>query len=106
MGSQCIEFFAKFGDVNKAQSVFESIRSSEYEIDAIAVSAMMSAYIESEQYEQALSLYDEYDAINDDVSHVLALKASVYSKDCERGKCLIQKHTIQSAENEKYKKET
>ena len=90
-----IEYYGHFKDIDKAFKVFTSLEKK----DAISVSSMMGAYIKSEQFNQALDLYDKYYELNDDISHVLALKSCAYLKDFQTGRNIIQDNALKKSNN-------
>ena len=92
-----IEYYGHFGDISKALNLFNSISMEDK--DGISVSAMMAAYIKNEHFDQALDLYHTYYKLNDDISHVLALKACVYLKDFVRGRCIIRDNKLERSDN-------
>merc|ERR1712062_739035 len=85
-----IDFYGHFGLVQDAINIFASI--SKDEMVGVDVSCIMKALINNECYESALRVYDEYQSEGmdhveyDNVTHVLALKASKNTNEWERGK--------------------
>ena len=67
-----ITFYGHFGDVNAALNVFRSMMIKETDPMAIeSVNAMMTGYLKNDHHEEALTLYDRFPLIHDDVSHLL-----------------------------------
>ena len=84
-----IDFYAHFGHLRVAESIFHSIDDAD--IDVVAINAMMTAYIGHSEYVNALSLYEEYapfPSLRNDTSHILAVNACTKSNDFSRGKAI------------------
>eukprot|EP01083_Nonionella_stella_P279670 951328_1 len=79
-----IEFYAHFGDISAAIDVFNSIEDAKK--DMISVNTMMNAYLDYDEAENVLKLYDEIAVIPDSISYLLALKACIRTCEFERGK--------------------
>eukprot|EP01083_Nonionella_stella_P270015 913936_1 len=83
-----IELNGYFGDINAAQTVFNTIRDESHSVSSI--SAMMKCFIRNEHYADALELYDQYNnACDNDILHLLAVKACTKRDAFDRGKCII-----------------
>ena len=82
-----IDFYAEFGDVDKAFHVFNSIPLNKRDI--VTIAALMKCYINNGKGKKALDLYYKSSTINNDVSHVLAIKACINLNDFEAGKRII-----------------
>lgn len=86
-----INAFAQCQEFESAQNVFRSIPKDKYDI--ICVGAMMKALVNTENFEQALKLYDNITASNnihhDIVTHLLSIKACTESGNKQKGKEII-----------------
>merc|ERR1712228_917658 len=89
-----IDFFGHFGDVQTAETIFSSIAC----LDIVCIGAMMKCFVNNCENERALSLYQQYDALNDTVSHILAIKSCANSKQFDAGKQIIAKLKNESIE--------
>ena len=84
--STLIDFYGHFGSIQMAMDIFESIPRDK--MVGVHVSCIMKALINNEWYTAALRVYDEYQSNvqYDNVTHVLALKATKNVNEWERGK--------------------
>ena len=82
-----IEFHAHFGDMDAARRVFEAMGDAER--DGVCVNAMMKALLAHAQSDEALAVYDRFDALRDDVSPLLAVRCCLRLKDAERGQAIF-----------------
>eukprot|EP01083_Nonionella_stella_P158556 516275_1 len=64
-------------------NIFNAI--PEHKKDAVAVGTMMQCLMNHNETRDALRLYDRYYYINDDISHVMAIKACIRTNDFELG---------------------
>ena len=80
-----IEFYGHFNDLSNASQVFDEIKTDTK--DEYTVISMMKAYINQDEYRQALDLYhDISDELKTDSSNIMAINACKYLNDFERGK--------------------
>ncbi len=56
----------------------------------ISINAMLTALANNEQYKNALELYDKYNALTDNVSHLLAIKSCTHSDNAIKGLAIIE----------------
>eukprot|EP01083_Nonionella_stella_P092769 259810_1 len=92
-----IEYYGHFGDMDKALQVFNTMNDTQ---DVITISALMSAYIKNERFQDALSLYDSCNnTLHDDVSHVLALKACGKINNEQKGRYIIDANHLLKSTN-------
>eukprot|EP01083_Nonionella_stella_P092961 260356_1 len=82
-----IEFYGSCGDIKRAFDTFDHI--SDDTRDVFALSNIMKACIANDMNLKALELYDTYHALNDNVSHLLALKACINTRNTSLGKHII-----------------
>lgn len=87
-----IHFYGKCDDLSAAKKLFESI--SNKQMNAQSIGCMMQMYAEHELYNQALEIYDNYDSLKDDISHLLAIKACSKSDNFEKGKQIHQRINV------------
>eukprot|EP01083_Nonionella_stella_P141862 437849_1 len=83
-----IHAYGLCSDIDNAHDAFRSL-SIGIQMDSISVSAMMTALIKNQKYKNALALYEEYRALQDDVMHLLAIKACIKTSDFKYGKEVI-----------------
>eukprot|EP01084_Bolivina_argentea_P014681 27445_1 len=67
--------------------VFNSITDNQK--DAVIISIMMKILIKHNQNQTALKLYDQYNNLTDDKTHILALKASANSSNFDKGQQIL-----------------
>eukprot|EP01083_Nonionella_stella_P009098 26367_1 len=84
-----INSYARCGAMDYALNVFQSIHDTEK--DSTCISTMMKAYIGNHRFDDALALYEEYDVLNDHVSHLYAIKACIQSGNVQKGKKIHSK---------------
>ncbi len=90
-----ISVYSQCRDVTKALEIFKAIPPNQKDI--VCVSAMLKCFIENEQSNQALRLYDTYANVigrNNDVCNLLFIKACIGSDNCERAKELIDSQNM------------
>eukprot|EP01084_Bolivina_argentea_P262938 444872_1 len=78
-----IAFYSHFGDLIKALQIFNGILNKK---DVISVSSLMKGYVDNKCFEEALTLYENNIELNDDICHVLAIKACIGTNNFEKGK--------------------
>eukprot|EP01083_Nonionella_stella_P091443 255674_1 len=83
-----IDFYGHFGDVKKAKQLFDSIHKTQK--TAITVGAMMNVLLSNNMNKETLRLYDRYTAVQDTVSHILAIKACMQMDDWTTGNGIIE----------------
>ena len=87
-----IEFYNHFGKRSTAMDIFNSIKNDE--MDIVSISSMMKCFIDNKDYESALDLYDktmsDYNLKQDDICHVLAVKACINTRNYDKGKMIHQ----------------
>eukprot|EP01084_Bolivina_argentea_P239528 402587_1 len=81
-----IDFYVSFGDIIKAQSVFNKISNENK--DVVCINSMMTAFINNGYDKQAIVLYETYHWLHDNISHALALKACTNCKENGKGKAI------------------
>ena len=72
-----LKSYGHLNDVQNATFLFQRIESKSIEI----INSMLHVFIHNDFFQDALSLYDEYQTMHDDVSHILLLKACIAAKD-------------------------
>lgn len=86
MKTALIEFYASFGDMERAIDLFVSVdqRQKDGQLVAVMMKALMDHDGSDEAMERALKLYDVYWS-NENATHVLALKCCMALNDVVRG---------------------
>ena len=79
-----IELYGHFGAVGDAENIFNSI--DDRKMNIICIGAMMKVYVNNGDSKQALKLYDRFSSLNNDVTHLLAVKACIESRNYDKGK--------------------
>ena len=89
-----IDLHGHFGDLKNAKNVFDSLQTAECNVYMIA--SMMKAFIQNEQYQNALGVYNNKcsNIQMDGVCNALAIKACANTKDQTNGQHIIQKHNL------------
>ena len=84
-----IDFYGKIGDVNNALKILNNL--SENKRNFVSINSMMNVYINTEQYEEAISLYQKHYQllIHEDASNMLFIKACINNNDYARGQKVI-----------------
>ena len=81
-----IRAYSKCKSPQNAQKVFDGID----EKDCVLLGAMLSALIDNECYDQALEIYDQHVHLNNETTHILAIRASTKGNAKEKGLHIIQ----------------
>eukprot|EP01084_Bolivina_argentea_P300117 517402_1 len=89
-----INALGKIHKIPSAEKIFNSITDKQRNI--ISINAMITALVNNEQYDNALELYDKYNKLSDNTSHLLALKACINSDNYMKGKDIH--HNIYNSE--------
>ena len=87
--STLIDFYGHFGDINNARQVYDGIADEKKSF--VNICAMMNVYIENNQDQMALDLYDdidESDMSKDETCHMLAIKACINLGNFDKGKSI------------------
>eukprot|EP01084_Bolivina_argentea_P093983 168980_1 len=79
-----INAYSKYSQTDKSEKIFHSIPS--HSKDKVAISAMLKAFINNGDNTKALNLYQQNTDLNDDVCHVLVLKACINTHQFDIGK--------------------
>ena len=95
LNTQQIHFYGHFGETKMAQNIFESI--SENSKDVVCVSAMMKCMINNHYTKNTLDLYDKYEYLHNDVTHLLAIKACSKLGNQQKGEEIINKIKMNKA---------
>ena len=80
-----ISFYGSF-DVDAARRIFEGVGAGQQTVES--VSCWMTTLIENGRGRDALSVFDEFSALRDDVTDLLAMKAAIDCGDFESGKAI------------------
>ncbi|MDY7091307.1 MAG: hypothetical protein SYR96_40310, partial [Actinomycetota bacterium] len=92
-----IDFYGKIGDVNNAVNTFNNIPENKKNI--VTIGAMMKCFIDNNQNEKAISIYEQYNHYkHDDISNTLFIKACTNIGDADKGIKLIKSTTNDSIE--------
>ena len=81
MKSTLIDFYGHFGDISTAINIFDTIDDEQR--DNVSINGMMTQFIKNGLNQQCLELHEKYKYLNDDISHLLALKAWTNLDDFE-----------------------
>ena len=88
--SVLIDYYAKYDNIESALNVFGSIPKDG--INAMALNAMIKGYVHNNMHNLALSLYESYPLLHDEVSHIFALKAMRNGLEFENAQNIIEQH--------------
>ena len=78
-----IEFYGNFGKITKAEEIFNSINDKQK--DRVSINSIMKLYLNNNQYDNVLFIYDKYKNLTDVVSHFTAIKACMFSDNFIKG---------------------
>lgn len=84
-----IDFYGHFGDIDKAFSIFDSISDDNKSV--VTIGAMMKCLLNNEYYQQCLDVYQKYSDLNNNITHLLAIKACGYTQNLVVGKQICSK---------------
>ena len=79
-----IDFYGNAGDIETAEGIYHSISSGD-SVTASTINVMKTAYYNNGQHQKALDLYAEFSDLQDDIGHVLAIKACICLDQYEKG---------------------
>ena len=82
MKTVLIDFYGHFGDLMAAKTCFDSIAQK----DSVCIGSMMKVFIKSQCVEYALSLYEEYNCLTNEVCDLLAIKSCMKAKKVQKAK--------------------
>ena len=85
VGNQMISFYGHFGDIEMAKSLFETMTHH----DTVSINCLLNALSRNTLYRDALSIYDQFTNLHDDISHVYALCACSELGETEKGRNII-----------------
>ena len=87
------------GDVNNEVNIFNNIAENSRNIVTIRIiGAMMKCFIDNNHDEKAISLYEQYNGEDNDVSDLLFIKACTNIGDADEGQKLIKSTSNDSIE--------
>eukprot|EP01084_Bolivina_argentea_P084318 152528_1 len=78
-----IDFYGHFNDTINALNLFKCI--DDKQLNAVCIGSIMKALIDNGLNERALEIYDKYTEINNNVNHLLAIKAAGNDNNFEKG---------------------
>lgn len=81
-----INAYSKRHSIKDAKQIFDGIDDK----DCMVLGAMMNALIENEWYNECLALYEEYTHLNNETTHILAIRACAKSNLKGRGLSIIK----------------
>lgn len=95
-----IEFYGYFGDIDSSNQIFDDIPDELR--DVICISAMMKCFVNNHYNNEALDLYYKYHFLQNDISHLLAIKACSKLENQDKGNEIINsiKHNQANWSNE------
>ena len=96
-------FGAYHGLIQDALNIFNSIDDDEK--DTIMITTMMKILIANKRYDLALIIYDFYNKLHDNISHILAIKACIKSDNYDRGDEIYNKLNCNLNDNDKSKQQ-
>ena len=71
-----IDLYGHFGDIERGKRIFFDFElKNSLNITVICIGSMMNTLNKNGEYQQALILYDKYHELNNDVTHLLAVRA-------------------------------
>eukprot|EP01084_Bolivina_argentea_P275880 470576_1 len=86
-----------FGQQRKIKNAFEIFNKlPKYQINVSIIDAMMTAYINNKQYNNAIALYKQYHSIHNKVTHLLAIQSATQIADFQFGQKIISNHVDQN----------
>ena len=83
--------YSNIGDINNAVNTFNNI--AENKKDIVTIGAMMKCFIDNNQNEQAISIYEQYNGEHNDVSNLLFIQACGNIGDVDKGTKFIKSTT-------------
>eukprot|EP01083_Nonionella_stella_P088896 247985_1 len=92
-----IEFYGHFGDIDNAQMIFNSVPRAQLNVECIG--SLMKCFMDNHRHEQALTVYKQFDALQNDITHLLALKACTQLNDKTLGQLIIDEHALYTHRN-------
>ena len=81
-----IDFYGHFGDVERAEMLFESIPKGRK--DVVSIGCWMKTLSQNGRDREALALYDEDEQIYNDILHLQAVHSCIKSGDFQRGQTI------------------
>eukprot|EP01083_Nonionella_stella_P057480 150862_1 len=81
-----IGMYGHFGDFNMMETIFNSLTDAQKNSECVGI--MMKAYIHNQLPQKALRMHEQFSALNNDITNVLAIKACIHQGDFERGKSI------------------
>ena len=88
-----MEFYGHFGDITMVETIFNSINNKNSQSVGIA----MKICLENGHNKKALSVYQKFYALTNDITHVLAIKACINAPNFEFGKEIHSKISKKSS---------
>eukprot|EP01083_Nonionella_stella_P050996 135444_1 len=91
-----IDFYGHFGEMQSAFHVFQNIKQK----NAICCNSIMKTCITNGLCNDALSIYDTFDTLRNDTTHLLAIQACIHTNEMHKGKQIIEqsmnkKHSVE-----------
>ena len=87
-----VDFYGYFGDIINAKELFNLINKK----DVIGIGCMMKAYINNNNYKNALKLYDKYENIQNDILHLQAINSCIKINNFKKGQEIIYKNKLKN----------
>eukprot|EP01084_Bolivina_argentea_P092876 167068_1 len=84
-----IDFYGKHGYIKDSQNLFNDIKD-EYKT-VVTINCMMNSLCDNKCYDEVLNIYDIWDEIINDISHLLAIKACKNMQNFDKGNEIYNK---------------
>ena len=87
-----IDCYGKISDVPNTVNTFTNIAKNKKDI--VTIGAMMKCFIDNNENEKAISIYEQYNGQHDNISNTLFIKACTNIGDADKGSKLINSTTM------------
>eukprot|EP01084_Bolivina_argentea_P247612 414241_1 len=82
--STLIDFYGQIGDITEAKKIFDSVKLEKH--TTISIGCMMKVLHQNQYNDDAIILYETFDKLQNDVTHLYAIKTCIDMNDFEKGK--------------------
>ena len=92
-----MDMYGSCGEMETARTLFDLVDDKSK--DTVLIGSMMTVYINNDHFEEGLEIYEQYESLHNEVTHMLAIKAYAERGDllkCKAIHSLIDSTNIQS----------
>eukprot|EP01083_Nonionella_stella_P101230 286739_1 len=84
LNATLIDFYGQMGEMAAVRKIFDCIKDTQHTV--VSIGCMMKTLVQNNCNDEAIALYQRFDHLHNDISHLYGIKACIHSDDFELGK--------------------